>query len=273
MRFHIKNATALFAILAALPAIRCGAVDNRFLIANQSDFLAKRGFYVNFENSSADGSPCKISTLRLILGVADGKGWRYAVATPAWELGHTYDVLAVIGPGHAELRLDGKPVQGSDGGFMPLDGVPVDASMTPDWASAPAAYRIMQERVTLSEGGGKSASRSFAAALSRPLGLALFEPQMAERIPWNAAPGRTLTVTARFRIAPLADLASLQPFVDRYGQARYDDRKSKVRRDEDLAEAMRDEKSRLRAWPPLPGRDLGLNRVHSQQPLSYGCAL
>jgi len=49
------------------------AAPNRLLFANQSDFGAKQGFYLDLENDSSGDQPCKLATLRLIFAVGDGK--------------------------------------------------------------------------------------------------------------------------------------------------------------------------------------------------------
>ena len=61
-----------------LVAPQARAADNRLMLADQSDFGGKRGFYLDFENDAPGNSRPILDTLRLILGVADGTNWRFA---------------------------------------------------------------------------------------------------------------------------------------------------------------------------------------------------
>ena len=123
----------LLAVLALAQPHASGDLCRHWLAA-QHDFGAYRGFYLNFENTSAEGKACTLDTLQLILGVADGRRWRFIVAHPGWRYGQDYQVRAVIGAQSAELWLDGVSVGRADGGFTP-DAGPLTMNCVPNWAS------------------------------------------------------------------------------------------------------------------------------------------
>src|SRR5579862_7964770 len=74
------------------------AADNRFALASQSDWNNKRGFYINFENSSPGDEICKLSNLKLAMGVGDGTNWRFVITSPAWQYDEDYQVKVQIQP-------------------------------------------------------------------------------------------------------------------------------------------------------------------------------
>ncbi len=98
--------TRLLFLLAALLAQSAFAAENRLYILDQSDFNGKKGFYVSFENDTGTGVICKLSTLRLCLGVADGKQWQFAVTRPKFSYGQVLNIMAVIEHGKGTLYLD-----------------------------------------------------------------------------------------------------------------------------------------------------------------------
>ncbi len=119
------------ALALLLPVLPVTAGENRLWLASQSDFGARRGFYLAFENHAPDGTPPKLATLRLILGVADGKTWSFLDDTPVWEYGHDYHAQAVIAPGHAELWVDGQKIKGTDQALMPDPSGTLTAGLIP----------------------------------------------------------------------------------------------------------------------------------------------
>lgn len=236
------------------------SAEHRFWLVAQHDWGGKKGFYFNVENSSegADSTsptaPCRLASLRLILGVADGKEWRYLVATPQWEFDKDYTTKAVIEPRAAALWLDGQRVAQAEGGFIPSEGGAL-CNHVPGWASGAAEYIVRQSSLTMSGNGGKRQVVSFADAMARPLSLLLFEPQAARSVGWKANPQETLTIETTFRLVRYPDLRSLAPFIDRYGQSRHAEWQGKVKSDEDLRRAAEDEDRRLAEWKPSKDYD------------------
>src|ERR1019366_663425 len=119
------------------------AAENRLYVADQSDFNAKRGFYVSFENNAPDGAPCKLETLRLVLAVADGKQWQFAVTTLKFSMGELLRLHAVIAGGKGSISLNDSLVGEITNGLSPSDH-PFSAGDVPSWASAPADYRLYE---------------------------------------------------------------------------------------------------------------------------------
>jgi len=224
----------------------------RFYLASQHSWGERRGFYLDLENSSEGEEPCKVGGLRLILGVADGKNWRFIVSGPPWDFEKIYKVLATISPEGAELRVDGKLVGESKGGFVPFLGE-LWANHIPGWASGPAEYIVLQNSLKL-EGGGRRLDIEFEEA-RRPLPLLLFEPQAPRRLNWRVGEGETLSVEAVFELVRRPGIEGFAPYIDRYGQCRYADWPGKVRSDEDLKRAHEEELRRLRAWGAPKGYD------------------
>ncbi len=234
-------------LLFALAVQPTGAAENRFWLVDQSDFGAKRGFYLAFENSSTGDSPCSLDTLKLIWGVADGKTWRFLSTPPGgWQYDHDYVVQATVGPQGARLTLDGKPVAQADGGLLPSQG-PLLADIIHGWAHGPADYWVVPSRIRLANGPGKPLDFAFPAL---PKSLMEFEPQAPKRVEtWAMASGQSLTVDATFRLIRVpGDLHSLSPLADRYGQAEAAFWPGKTKNDASLSQDIADEDRRLKVW-------------------------
>jgi len=216
---------------------------NRLWLASQHDWGAKKGFYLAFENTSEGDAPCRLASLKLILGVADGREWRFISAGPAWRFDKEYRVRAAVDREGARLWLDGSLAGSSPGGLAPAGG-PLLAAHTPDWAKGPAEYMIMQSSLAVSSGAGQPLRATFEGSLAHPA-LRLFESGPGERFDWSIAAGSPLTIEAGFKIVKRPDPREFAPLVDRYGQSVHADWPGKIRRREDLAAAMADEERRL----------------------------
>lgn len=246
----------LLALLLLLPSLPATAGENRLWLASQSDFGAKRGFYVDFENHAPDGTPPKLATLRLILGVADGKRWLFLDDTPAWQYGHDYHAHAVIAPGHAELWLDGRKIKEADQAWLPDRSGTLAAGLIPDWAGAPAEYLLLEKSCSLTTAGKKTQTVPLTDMTALPLSLALFDPQAPVEVPFLPDPARTLTIDVTFRIVPRpTDLRPLAPFVDKYGQPVAAHYSGKVTTDAQLTATAPDETRRTAAWGAPAGLD------------------
>ncbi|MBC7327941.1 glycosyl hydrolase [bacterium] len=221
---------------------------NRLYIVSQYDWGAKTGFYIDFENSSEGSSPCRLDNLHLILGIADGKNWRFIVASPKWKLDEVYKSKAIVTTQKGELYLDGELVGRSEGSFQPHRG---DLTLyhIPGWAKGKADYLIIVEKIKLSAG---KRTRTFTFP-QRPLPLFIFEPQLPQIIPWTTSDSIEIEIT--FRIIAYPDLKKLAPFIDRYGQCKYADWKEKIKSDEDLKKAWEEEKRWLASLSEPKGYD------------------
>ena len=242
-------------LLLGLVSLPAWAVPCRLLLADQSDWEGVRGFYLDFENDAPDGTPCRLASLNLILGVADGANWRYIFHTPAWQLNHDYSVKAVITPANAELWLDGVPAGQSAGGLALNSGQALAGFVVPDWADGPADYLIIQKNVTAAASSGQTVTIDFSQEAGRPVPLMLLAPGASQSAPWNPSAGDMLTLTASFRIVTQPDPRSVAPFLDRYGQSWYSTFPGKIQSDADLAAAATEETKRLDAWGTPSGYD------------------
>lgn len=246
----------LLALLLLLPTLPVTAGENRLLLASQSDFGSKRGFYLDFENHAPDGTPIKLSTLRLILGVADGQRWLFLDDTPAWQYGRDYHVRAVLTPGHAALWLDGRKIKEADQTLLPDRSDALTAGLVPDWAGAAAEYLLLERSCSLTITGRKTQAVPLTDVTALPPALTLFAPQAPTEVSFTPDTARTLTIDVTFRIIPRpSDLRSLAPFVDKYGQALAARYPGKVTSDAGLAATAQDETRQMAGWGPPTGRD------------------
>ena len=246
----------LLAVFLLLPTFRATAGENRLLLASQSDFGNKRGFYLDFENHAPEGTRPPLSTLRLILGVGDGKTWRFLDHVPAWQYDHDYHVKAVIAPDHDELWLDGMKVKDEPGKFAPDTETTLTAGWVVDWASAPADYWLLQRSLTLTPQGKSAVTVPLTDVTMLPPALRLFEAQAPLDVAFTPDPTRTLTVRATFRLVPRpADARASAPVVDRYFQPVAADFPGKVTNDAQLTAAAQEETRRTAGWRYRTGLD------------------
>ena len=239
------RAAACLALAAAARAADC-----RFTLADQSNWSANLGFYLNLENSSNSG-PCQLGTLNIAAGVADANQWRFIVQTPAWQLNKDYVAKLVIGGGAAELWLDGALLGRTAAGFVQIPGT-LSAGFVPSWASDPATYLVVQSGLSVASSTGKKVTLPFASAL-RPVPLMLLAPGSPQSGTWAADSG-TLTATATFRLVD-SSLAQYAPLFDRYLQSTSADWPGKIHTDADLVSATATEDAKLQAWGMPAGFD------------------
>lgn len=214
---------------------------NRFYLAAQDDFGAKRGVYIHLENESSGDAPIQLATMKLILGVGDGANWQFPNVTPAWKLDHDYTVKAVVTPTGALLFLDGEKVAETPDRLVPV-AAPLEANSRPAWASAPAPYFVIQKSLTVTV-GPKTQTLTFPAISPA---LFLFEPQTPRRLAVKI-PAAGVTLTAVFRLISPPAARSLAPLIDKYGQARAANWPGKVTADAQIPAAQLDENKRLTA--------------------------
>ncbi|HKW96882.1 MAG TPA: hypothetical protein VJN43_04070 [Bryobacteraceae bacterium] len=232
-------------LFAALPL---RSAPCRLFLADQSSWFGVLGFYIDFENDAADGTPCRLADMKLFLGVADGSNWRALVAQPAWQINHLYTMKAVITSASAEMWLDGISAGNSPGAFSGYDQHGLDTNVVQGWANGPSEYVIQQESLVAAASDGSGASVDFTQGPPRSMPLTLLAPGSSKTFSWYPAPGSTLTVTATFRIVTPPDPRSFAPYLDRYGQSRYSIFPGKVQSDADLVAAAAEETRRLDDW-------------------------
>ncbi|HET6382528.1 MAG TPA: hypothetical protein VFJ58_03980 [Armatimonadota bacterium] len=131
------------------------AADNRVYLVSQYDFGAKTGFYLDFENSSPGQEPESLSNLHLILGVADGKSWKFLSTPVVWKYGHDYTATGTISNDNARLTLDGKTLATEPAGFKP-DNTALVVNDYPGWAQAPAEYLLALKSVEVTDEGRRT---------------------------------------------------------------------------------------------------------------------
>jgi uncharacterized protein (TIGR03437 family) len=247
-----------FALTAALLfPIAALATDCRFTLADQSNYAAKTGFYMDLENSPTGSSAfCQLPTMIVAVGVADGAQWQFIVAHPAWTLDHDYTAKAVIAPAYFELYLDGQLLGRIASGFAGLPNQDLLANSVPSWAAGAGNYLLTQSSLDADSSGGAAVSETFTT-VARPLPLMLLAPGSTSRnVPFQYAAGESLTVTAMFRLTAIsADPQAYAPYVDTYGQSLYSSFPGKIQTDSDLQSAAAEEQTKLAGWGVPNGYD------------------
>ncbi len=217
------------------------------MIASQHDWEEKRGFYLGFENSSKGDTPSHWGTLSLVLGIADGKEWRFISINPPWQLEKDYSLIVNINGEEARMRLDGELKRESKGGFLPSGGT-MQVYFSPLWGRGRVDYLLVLKNLRITSGGKE---RAFSFPLLLP--LFLFEPQCPHRFDWETK--GEIKIEATFTILPYPHIKTFSPFVDLYGQCKYGDWEGKIKTDDDLKKALEEEERLLEKWGEGEGYD------------------
>jgi len=239
------------ALICAMPA---EAGSNRMLIADQSNWGAKQGFVLDCENDAPDGSACPLSTLKLIVGAADGTEWRYLRDVGPWAFGHEYKVVGKIADGNESLTVDGVSV-GQTAATMIVGHDNLNINMQPDWARADADYQIVIDHVTV-QSGKASVDKDFSNVATRSAALVMLQPNAPTVIQGGMdLSSNSVTVTASFHFAAKPSLKDVSPLIDQYGQVILATFPGKVATDADLDPEGLAENQRLNQIGTPPGFD------------------
>ena len=237
----------------AFAALAAGAhaADNRFMLLNQSDWEAKRGVILDFENAG-EGLP--VGTLRLILAVGDGQSWRYLEPDAKFEIGQTYRIRATVGADGASLTVNGA-TKTNLGKYVPV-AVPARSNEIPAWASAPAPYALVPRGLRLVEADGTVHAPNLpgASALTRRFR----GPAPVDLTNHPLAPGFAIEVEVRIEpfAAGVAEVAGVTgPLLDRYGQIAAGSWPGKATDDAALRREYAQETKTLAALPKAPATD------------------
>ena len=245
----MKHVLILIASLSLLvPVCAEEQPDSRLYLVAQHDYGKATGFYLDLEGGALHDLP-------IILGVGDGREWRFPQHRPGLQPNRPYRVRAVISPEGARLLLDGVSVADSPGKWEPAEGA-LTVNERPEWM--PEAGDWLAELgtiiVTLNRGGEDIARQEFPVSRPRTAALQLFQPDDPHSARFAPRAGDTVTIDLTVTFFTY-DLHSLAPLVDRYGQCRYADWPGKVGSDDDLGRDIEDEAARLAAMPPSPDFD------------------
>ena len=251
---HQAALTLTAALLFPLAAL---ATDCRFTLADQSNYAANTGFYMDLENTPAGSSTfCQLQNMTIAAGVASGAQWQFIVANPAWTLNHNYTAQAVITPTYFELYLDGQLLGHIAAGFAGLPNQNLLANSIPSWASGAGNYLVQQSSLNAVSSGGATVAETFAAD-ARPVPLMLLAPgALSQSVPFQYAGSDSLTVTAVFSLTTIsANPQTYAPYVDTYGQSVYSSFTGKIQTDADLQSAAAQEQTALAGWGVPTGYD------------------
>jgi hypothetical protein len=231
-----------------IPACAEEQPNARLYLVAQQDYGKATGFYLDLEGGT-------LRDLPIILGVGDGKEWRFPQHRPGFAPNRPHHVRAVISPERAQLFLDGVLVADSPGRWQPAEGL-LTVNERPEWMPEVGDWlaELGTLTVTLSRDGRQVTRQQFPGSPRPPVALQLFQPDDPDSRPFVPRPGDAVTVdlTITFRTY---DLHSLAPLIDRYGQCRYADWPGRVRSDDDLKHDIEDEAARLAAMPSSPDFD------------------
>ena len=238
--------TLVFLTLMVLAGARAHATSYYFWLAYHHDWDAKKGCFLDLEGQVSGDLPVPLSSVKLILGVADGTRWRLINTQPAWEFDRDYHAKAIVGPQRSELWLDDKLIGRSDGSFTP-DLRPLYVGYSPLWAHASAEYVVRQTSLKITS-GSRRLTFDLADDALRPIGLYAFDPQTPNIADFRLYAKDTTVIEATFRFSRYPDAHGIAPVVDRYGQCKYADWSGTVKSDGDLVKADKDESARLARW-------------------------
>ena len=239
----------LLSVPLALPAAAQPS-NCRLYLAAQYDWGASTGFYFDLEGPELAGLP-------VILGAADGNGWRFISHAPPFEPDRAYRIRAVVAPEGTQLYLDDALVAESPGPWEPAPGL-LEVNFRPGWASDPGDWVGVVEEVAavLSRGGEEVAREAFdfRASAARPVPLQLFQQGQPRSRPLATEPGDTVTIEVTMHFG-VADLRRWAPFLDPYFQCRYAEWPEKVQSDDELRADIAREDAELERTPPSPDHD------------------
>ncbi len=257
MKTSILKTSILPALTFAVFSFACvqnaRADSFKYTLASQQEWGNKRGFTLGLE-SNIDQIPGSIESVRLILGVADGKSWRFTEFKPQWQWDHAYKVKAVIDDKNAQLWVDGELVKESAGAFVPGNSLRVLFSgLTERDQTGKTDYQVRQSALKVSK-GAETLEIPFRQSADWPKPLFLMEPQTPIRAPWTAQPGQPITLEATFELVH-ANVADYAPYIDKFGQSVHGDWRDKIRSDADLQKSVATEATRNATWGTEPNVD------------------
>lgn len=216
--------------------------QSHFWLAAHHDWFGKRGYFLVLENFFEPGQSSKLNDLRLVLGVADGREFRYLRAEQPLSLDHDYAVRVVINANTAELWLDGKRVAQSSGGtFVPNDRL--EANVIPSFLTGPAEYSVQQSSVKITSNGKTLIDKLFKNDNSAML---VWGP--GDSIRQDLKVTAPIVVETKFKLVPAIDLKSASPVLDKYGQARAAKFPGKIESDAQLLATVGEEDKKLAEW-------------------------
>ena len=242
-----------FAVLSVACVSNARADSFKYTLASQQEWGNKRGFSLGIE-SKFDQIPGSLQSARLVLGVADGKSWRFSEFQPDWQWDHPYKVKAVIGDKNAQLWVDGEVVKESPGAFLPSNSLGVLFSgLTERDQTGKTEFAVQQSALKASK-GDETLQVPFRQSADWPKPLFLQEPQTPVRAPWTVKSGQPVTLETTFELVR-ANAADYAPYVDKFGQSIHGDWPGKIRSDADLQKSVATEATRNAAWGAEPNVD------------------
>ena len=227
-----------------------------FYLADHSDYTINAGFTLVLQSSNIGPDVCQTDSLNLVLGVGDGSSFNYAVASPAWQFGHTYTAQAVIGAGGMQIVLDGQLVASATGALQPEQEALL-ASELPSWGNGQATYAVTQTGLQIVNGVQSLSFPATGTYVAPPIqNILLGGPSL-----WGAVfaenANDAITITATFELSPpVSNPLQYDPYVDSYGQSNFGSWPSKVTSGKELETAIATEQSWFVENPPFAGLDV-----------------
>lgn len=232
-------------LLIALASVSLAQPSNcRLYLAHQYSWGEKLGFTLDFEGS-------KLAELPIILGVADGKDWRFFSHRPTWPTDRDVQVRAVYAPQRSQVFVDGQQVIDAVAPWTPY-GAPLTVNDRPSWANEPGDWlcQVSKLTVTLLRPGADPVRRDFDFGPSaRPVPLLMFGQGGQASAPLDVQPADTVQIDVTLRFGQ-RDVKHWAPYIDRWGQCRYAEFPEKITGDEDLRADIAAEDAILDTMPP-----------------------
>lgn len=233
----MRNVAILaFASVVALST----ATENRLVLVNQSDFGAKKGFYLSLENSAPGNAPCALASLRLIFAVGDGQSWKFLSRPVTWRVGQRVRVAGRWERGVAQLVIDDQVAVQEPAGLV-LAKTPLVLNEHPSWASGEAEYLLTQGSAQIT-----GLQKVTFAGVGKSL-LSVFEAPSASARSYTADLSKPLVVEADFAIHPKTT-GLVNGVIDPFGQVSVADFPGKVRNEKQLKMAHQREQAELKKW-------------------------
>ena len=245
----VRTGLPVFLVLSACLA---WAGDCRLILAGQSDYGNKLGFYLDLEAATTADGNCHMEGVSVNLAVSDGTTWHSRGVVLAWQFDRTHTVVATVAPAYSELAIDGVTVFHQDGGFKPLPG-PVLVEQVPDWASSPAAYTAVQGDLTMSNSAATVTEPAIGARVP-PEVLALSGTGRTVNFTTSSTDTQVFTTSFTLRQTAFPSIPTV-PLIDRYGQSIQSTWNGKVRQDSDLPASDAVEAAWLSTLSPPCGYD------------------
>jgi uncharacterized protein (TIGR03437 family) len=227
-----------------------------FFLLDHFDSTNNAGLQLSLQSSNSGPDACQTDSVNLVLMVGNGSSLNYAVASPAWQFGHTYTAQAVIASGSEQILLDGQMVASGSGALQPAQAGLL-ASELPNWGNGQATYAVTQTGLQIANGPLAVSLPATGPYNAPPIQNTLLGGPPIWSTLFTEDPTQTITITATFELtAPVSNPLQYDPYIDPYGQSNFGAWPTKVMSGNDLETAIATEQSWFVDNPLFAGLDV-----------------